>query len=214
MKSVHHASFWAKIPAVISCHLALGMLLSSLSYKGHMIPLCVMDIIQSPLKWKNSHLVSQRSYIYKEKINYKGKWLYMFIFCADLKSPQFQIVSSFSTVGVSFKLKWYMPSFFYLHVEPICYFWSKLRDIEWKGLKKSCFYRNCSFASTASKPLPVTAWYCKHVNCLDVCCWELASPAEMRGLAVIQDAQKQKSVSSVCFSWYGRKCTKLWWILL
>lgn len=65
-------------------------------------------------------------------------------FCADLKSPEFQIVSSFSTVGVSFKLKLYMLLLFYLNDEPICYYRlyrpyyirSKLRDIEWKGLKK------------------------------------------------------------------------------
>lgn len=66
-----------------------------------------------------------------------------------------------------FQNKMIHAALFYFHGEPIFYFQCKLRNIEWKGLKKKAIYRNCSFASTAWVPLPIaacllvqTAWLC------------------------------------------------------
>lgn len=67
-----------------------------------------------------------------------------------------------------FQAKMIYATLFYLHGEPICYFCSKLRDIEWKGLKKSCLQKLplCQYS------LKTFAHHCMFIgtNCLAVWC--------------------------------------------
>lgn len=59
-------------------------------------------------------------------------------FCADFKKYTIPDYLHFQLQG-GFKTKMIYAGLFYLHGETICSIWSKLRDKEWKGLKKSCF---------------------------------------------------------------------------
>lgn len=86
-------------------------------------------------------------YLQKEKQLQRKMSLYAY-FCADFKSPQFQIVSPFSNIDVGFKLKLCMlPCFIYV---VNLFAVAGLGKGMWNGKDcKKAVYRNCSFASTA-----------------------------------------------------------------